>query len=630
VFNPLIFYINKETSLETAKQRLASMGYCRTGEVFELGDFSVHGDTLEIFPVNFAFPLRIEWEFDVIKKIYSFNKQVNRSLDKYESLVIIPRLKQSRKIPPEDIPLEALLKISINDYVVHAHYGIGKFNGTKKMTVREKTDYYFELEYSNKDKLYICRDNAHLIQKYVNFNLNRPKLTRLGTNEWKNTKEKIKKGIRNFALGIIKIQAHRQIKGGIKYPKDTDWQKRFESSFPYLETKDQANATKDVKKDMESVRCMDRIICGDVGYGKTEIAMRCAFKGVMSNYQVAFLVPTTILAYQHYANLKKRLSEFPFYVEMISRFRSSCEQKEILLKLKEGKIDIIIGTHRILSPDVIFNNLGLLIVDEEHKFGVEHKERIKQIKSNIDVLLLTATPIPRTLYMSMVGIKQVSLIKTAPLERLAIKTRIINFDHKIIRKAITDEIGRGGQVFFIHNRIESIELIYKKLKKILPKDINIQVVHGKMPSRLMEKVIVDFINKKIDCLLSTAIIESGIDIPSANTIIINDAHRFGLADLHQLRGRVGRINIQAYAYVVVPKTVNISENALNRLKMLEKFSDLGAGFNIAQSDLELRGAGNILGKEQHGFIYAIGFDMYCRLLRKEVGYLQELFQLKNN
>jgi len=630
VYSFLSFYINKDIALESAIQKLILLGYTRVDEVFEPGDFSVHGDTLEIFPINFTCPLRVEWEFNTVKKLYGFNKKSNQSLNKYESLIIIPRLKKPHKIPPEEIPLEALLKINIGDCVVHSNYGIAMFNGIKKITAREKTNYYFELEYFNKDKIYVHRNDAYLIQKYINFNSRHPPLTRLSSNEWKNTKEKVKKEIRSFALGILKIQAQRQVSGGIQYPKDTDWQKKFESSFPYSETKDQITASLEVKRDMESTYCMDRIICGDVGYGKTEIAMRAAFKGVMHNHQVAFLVPTTILAYQHYANLIKRLSRFPFYLEMLSRFRSPSQQKEILLKLRKGKVDIIIATHRLLSADVIFKNLGLLIIDEEHKFGVEHKERIKQIKSKIDVLSLTATPIPRTLYMSMVGIKQVSTIKTAPSERLSIKTRIIDFNHGIIKKAITSEVQRGGQVFFIHNRVKSIEIVYRKLKKILPETVSIQVVHGQMPPRLMEKVMLDFINKKIDCLLSTAIIESGIDIPSANTIIINDSHRFGLADLHQLRGRVGRINIQAYAYLITPKTTSISEGALNRLKMLEKFSGLGSGFDIAQGDLELRGAGNILGKEQHGFIWAIGLDMYCRLLKEEVAYLREIFKLGSN
>jgi transcription-repair coupling factor (superfamily II helicase) len=455
-----------------------------------------------------------------------------------------------------------------------------------------------------------------------------PKLSRLGSREWIRTKERVSKGIREFALQLLRMEAQRKLMGGFKFSPDNEWQKIFEEKFPYQETEDQIKAIQEVKKDMESAMCMDRIVCGDVGYGKTEVAMRAAFKAVMDNKQVAFLVPTTILAYQHYTNLLKRTKDFPINVEMLSRFRTYHQQKEIIQRLKEGKIDIVVGTHRLLSPDVGFKDLGLLIIDEEHKFGVEHKEKIKELKVGIDVLTLTATPIPRTLYMSLVGIKDIFLIKTPPKERLATKTIICEFNPKILREAIIQEVKRQGQVFFIHNRIQTLPKIEKILRNYLPSEIRIEVVHGKLPSSLMEKIMLDFIEKKIDCLLSTAIVESGIDIPFANTIIINDAHIFGLADLHQLRGRVGRFNVRAYAYFVIPNKETISEEAKKRLKMIEEFSHLGAGFEIAMSDLELRGAGNLLGKEQHGFVWMVGFDLYCRLLKKEIEYLREIFRKK--
>lgn len=629
MFDTFKIYTHKEIPLDEVQNKLITLGYHRVEESLEEGDFSLRGDTLEVFPVNFNFPLRIEWEFDTVKKIYSFDKILNKKIIDYDFLIIIPHLKKAKRYSSEDFPLDAVLRIKKGDYVVHSRYGIGRFLGVTKLKARGVEDYYFEIEYENKDKLYVSKEEAHLVQKYTNFTLKKPRLSRLGSKEWIRIKKKVEEGIKSFALEILKIEAQRKIIGGFKYSKDEEWQKKFEESFPYEETEDQAKATWEVKKDMEQESCMDRIICGDVGYGKTEVAMRAAFKAVMNHKQVAFLVPTTILAYQHYINLMKRLENFPFYVEMLSRFRTPREQKTIIEKIREGKIDIIVGTHRLLSDDVSFKDLGLLIIDEEHKFGVEHKERIKKLKVGIDVVTLTATPIPRTLYMSLIGIKDISLIKTPPKLRLAIKTKVIPFNIDVLKDIIVREIKRGGQVFFIHNRIETIGKIEHSLKKVLPQNIKIGVVHGRLPTHQMEEVMFDFINKKIDCLLSTAIIESGIDIPGANTIIINDAHKFGLADLHQLRGRVGRFNLQAYAYMVVPNRISISSDARSRLERLKEFSHLGAGFEVAMSDLELRGAGNILGKEQHGFIWMVGFDLYCRLLKKEIEYLKDAFKLND-
>ncbi|MBU2045070.1 MAG: DEAD/DEAH box helicase [Candidatus Omnitrophica bacterium] len=630
MFDIFKIYTQKQISIQEANEKLIGLGYRRFDQIAQEGDFSVRGDTLEIFPANFNYPLRIEWEFDSVKKIFSFDKEINRKILDYDFLILVPCHRRSRRYTSEDIPLSAVLEIKKGDYIVHSRYGIGKFLGVKKLKVRDQEDYYFEIEYEHQDKLYVSKEEVHLIQKYANFNLARPRLSRLGTKEWQRTKEKVEKGIKAFALAILRIEAQRKVIGGLRYAEDDSWQKKFEQDFPYQETPDQAKATQDVKNDMQNPGCMDRIICGDVGYGKTEVAMRAAFKAVSSGKQVVILVPTTILAYQHYVNLTKRLKDFPFSVEMISRFRSPREQKNILKRLTEGKVDIIIGTHRILSQDVAFKDLGLLIIDEEHKFGVTHKEKIKKLRVNVDVLSLTATPIPRTLYMSLIGIKNISLIKTPPKERLAIKTEVMLFDIKRLGDMITREITRGGQVFFVHNRIESIGRIEQSLKKVLPKQARIEVVHGRMASRQMEEVMLKFIDKKLDCLLSTAIVESGIDIPTANTIIINNAHRFGLADLHQLRGRVGRHNLQAYCYLVAPPKESLSSDASGRLKMIEEFSHLGAGFEVAMSDLELRGAGNILGREQHGFIWMVGFDLYCRLLKKEIEYLKEAFKLNVN
>lgn len=614
--------------LEGAIDELISLGYHRVDEVFEEGDFALHGDTLELYPVNFNSPLRVEWEFEIITDIYSFDKALNKKVIDYDLLIVIPHLRKAKPYLSENIPLDAILRIKRGDYVVHSRYGIGKFLGIKLLTVKEKKDYYFQIEYENNDKLYIPKEDAHLIQKYANFGLKRPRLSRLGSKEWAKIKEKVQKGIKVFALEILKMEAQRKVIGGFKYIPDSEWQRKFEASFPYRETEGQIKAIAEVKADMEGAGCMDRIICGDVGYGKTEVAMRAAFKAVESGKQVAFLVPTTILAYQHYTNLVKRLKDFPFYVEMLSRFRTQHEQGEILKKLGKGKIDIIVGTHRLLSGDVSFRDLGLLIIDEEHKFGVRHKEKIKKLKVNIDILTLTATPIPRTLYMGLIGLKGISMIRTPPKERLAVKTKIIQFNVNNLKEAIVKEVKRGGQVFFVHNRIETIGRVEQALRKVLPEKIRVGLVHGRLPTPAMEKVMMDFINRKIDCLFSTAIVESGIDIPTANTIIINDAYRFGLADLHQLRGRVGRFNVQAFAYLVIPDTRTIPLDAESRLAHICEFSHLGAGFEVAMTDLELRGAGNILGKEQHGFIWKVGFDLYCRLLKKEIEYLKLTFKIK--
>lgn len=630
MFDTLKIYRHKELPLKNAVSQLVALGYHRVDAAAEEGDFALHGDTLEVYPINFNFPLRIEWEFETIDKIYAFDKAVNRKVADYDLLIVIPHPKKAKRYASENSPLNAVLRIKKGDYVVHSRYGIGKFCGVRNMTVRGESGPYFEIEYDRKDKLYVSKEDAHLVQKYTGFSLKRPRLSRLGSKEWSRTKEKVQKGIKVFALEILKMEAQRKIIGGFKYIADSQWQKKFEESFPYEETEDQVRSTAEVKSDMEKPGCMDRIICGDVGYGKTEVAMRAAFKGVESGKQVAFLVPTTILAYQHYANLVKRLKDFPFYVEMLSRFRTRHEQDSILKKLSQGKIDIIVGTHRLLSDDVSFKDLGLLIIDEEHKFGVGHKEKIKKLKVNVDVLTLTATPIPRTLYMGLIGLKGISIIRTPPKQRLAVKTEIIEYNIDGLREIIIKEFKRGGQVFFIHNRIETIHGIEQSLKKVLPSEIKLALVHGRLPTQVMEKVMMDFINQKIDCLFSTAIVESGIDIPTANTIIIDQAHRFGLADLHQLRGRVGRFDLQAFAYLVVPEGRNIPQDAVNRLEHICEFSHLGAGFEVAMTDLELRGAGNILGKEQHGFVWMVGFDLYCRLLKKEIEYLKQAFKIDIN
>lgn len=627
MFDTLKLYTRKQIPLTETVEHLTRLGHRRVDDVLEEGDFSVRGDIIEVFPSNFNFPVRIEWEFEAIDMMYSYDKTLQRKLISYDFLIIIPYTKIKKRYT-EEIPLDIVLKIKKGDYVVHSRFGIGKLLGTKKIKVKDKEEYFFEIEYAGGDKLFIPKEEAHLVQKYMSFVSKPPRLTKLGTKEWIRTKERAQSSIRKYAFELLRMQAQRKLIGGFQFSKDNEWQPLFEERFPYRETDDQAKATEEVKKDMESRICMDRLICGDVGYGKTEVAMRAAFKAVLDGKQVAFLVPTTILAYQHYKNLSERVSDFPIIVEMLSRFRTKREQHQIVQKLKSGKVDIVVGTHRLLSNDIEFGGLGLLIVDEEQKFGVAAKEKIKKMKVGIDVLTLTATPIPRTLYMGIVGIKEISLIKTPPKERLSVRTKVFNFSPSLLKEAIFREKKRKGQVFFIHNRIESLSKIGAVLRKVLPSEITVGVVHGRMPSRHIERVMFDFLKKKIDCLLSTAIVESGIDIPSVNTIIVNDAHRFGLSDLHQLRGRVGRFNIQAYAYFLVPKFSLLPRYVQKRLKLLEEFSHLGAGFEIAMRDLEMRGAGNLLGPQQHGFIWMIGFDLYCRLFKKEIEYLKDTFRIE--
>lgn len=618
-------YKHKVISIDQVCKALVKLGYNRLQGVTESGDFALKGDTLEVFPVNFTLPVRIEWEFDKISKIYSFDQDFAK-ISVYDLLIVIPFSKKAFRYRTEDFPLEASLRIRAGDYIVHTHYGIGKFLGVKKIKTEERHEYFFQIEYAKGDRIYVSKENAHLIQKYINFQTKKPILTNLGTQQWKKIKEKTKEGIRNYALTIIRMEAQRRLIGGFRYPSDTKWQKEFNSQFPYELTPDQKKAAEIVRQEMHSEKCMDRMLCGGVGYGKTEVAMRAAFRAAVSGRQVAFLVPTTILAYQHFINLLRRMKDFPLSVEMLSRFRSFSEQKNIIQRLKEGKIDIIVGTHRLLSDDVGFKELGLLIIDEEQKFGVEHKERIKSRRIGIDVLTLTATPIPRTLYMSMLGIKDISLIQTPPRDRLAIKTKVSFFSLNVVKKAIQREVKRKGQVFFIHNRIKDIEKIARKIKSSLP-GIKLGIAHGRLAPAKIENIMLDFIDAKIDVLVSTAIVESGIDIPNANTIIINNAHCFGLADLHQLRGRVGRFKQQAYAYCLRPLHFQIKPESEKKLEYIEEFSHLGAGFELARRDLEMRGAGNLLGKQQHGFIWMVGFDLYCRLLKKEVDYLKEAFKI---
>ena len=508
------------------------------------------------------------------------------------------------------------------DFVVHIEHGIGRFHGLLRMPVDGTEREYLQVEYAQGDQLYVPVHQADRLARYVGAGEAIPSLHRLGTAEWEQVKQRARRAVAEIADDLLELYAAREVVQGHAFSPDAAWQHELEASFPYVETEDQLVAIEAVKQDMEQARPMDRLICGDVGYGKTEVALRAAFKAIMDNKQVAILVPTTVLAQQHYTNFSRRLAAFPVSVAMLSRFQTSGQQDRVLSGLANGSVDLVIGTHRLLSNDVAVKDLGLLIVDEEQRFGVAHKERIKQLRTEVDVLTLTATPIPRTLHMSLTGVRDLSTIDTPPEERLPIKTFVGDFDETLVRQAILREIDRNGQVFFVHNRVQGIEQIAARLGKIVP-EVRIAIAHGQMPERELSAVMLAFAEGDYDVLVCTSIIESGLDIPNANTIIINRADMFGLAQLYQLRGRVGRSAVRAYAYMLVDKYKALSEDARRRLEAIQEASELGAGFRIAMHDLEIRGAGELLGSRQHGHIAAVGFDLYTRLLAQAVNEARE-------
>ena len=516
-------------------------------------------------------------------------------------------------------PILSLIDLKVGDYVVHVSHGIAIYDGIRRLAIDGRAQDFLILRYNGDDILYVPTYQVDLVQKYIGSkdNAYKPRVDRLGGVAWSRRKGRVKKSIEQMAGELLKLYALRQARKGFSFPVEVPWQTEFEALFPYQETGDQLQAIEDVKADMEDERPMDRLVCGDVGYGKTEIALRAAFKAVMSEKQVAILVPTTILALQHYDTFEKRFQPFPVNIEMLNRFRTPKEIKQIKEGLAKGTIDVVIGTHSLLSKTVELNNLGLLIVDEEHRFGVKHKEKIKQFKETIDVLTLTATPIPRTLHMSLVGIRDFSTINTPPADRLPIQTYVMPYDSDVIREAITTELGRGGQVFFVHNRVQDIQSIALAIQQLVP-DARVAIAHGQMPERELETIMLEFVRHKHDILVCTMIIESGLDIPNVNTILINRADALGLAQLYQLRGRVGRATVQAYGYLFYPQDRAITEGAQKRLRVIEEFTDLGSGFKIALRDLEIRGAGNILGAEQHGHIVTVGYELYCRLLEEAV------------
>ncbi len=525
--------------------------------------------------------------------------------------------RKRKKTSYEGKKIQSFSELSVGDYVVHEDHGLGVYRGIEKIERDKVVKDYLKIEYADGGNLYLPATRLDGIQKYAGADAKAPKLNKLGGEQWNRTKTRVKTAVREIARDLVKLYAARQEMGGFPYEKDTVWQKEFEELFPYEETDDQLEAIEATKRDMESRKIMDRLICGDVGYGKTEIALRAAFKAIQDGKQVVYLVPTTILAQQHYNTFVQRMKDFPVRVDLMSRFRTPAEMKKTIEDLKKGLVDIVIGTHRVLSKDVKFKDLGLLIIDEEQRFGVAHKEKIKQLKENVDVLTLTATPIPRTLHMSLVGIRDMSVLEEPPVDRTPIQTYVMEYNDEMVREAINRELARNGQVYYVYNRVKNIDEIAAHIQELVP-DASVVFAHGQMSEHKLEKIMFDFINGDIDVLVSTTIIETGLDIPNANTMIIHDADHLGLSQLYQLRGRVGRSSRVSYAFLMYKRDKLLKEEAEKRLQAIREFTELGSGIKIAMRDLEIRGAGNVLGAEQHGHMEAVGYDLYCKLLNQAV------------
>ena len=514
--------------------------------------------------------------------------------------------------------IQDFAELSIGDFVVHEKHGLGIYRGIEKVEVDKIVKDYIKIEYRGGSNLYILATQLDALQKYSGADTTKaPKLNKLGGQEWNKTKSRVRGAVKNIAKELVELYAVRQEKEGYVCGPDTVWQREFEEMFPYEETEDQLNAIEDTKRDMESTKIMDRLVCGDVGYGKTEVALRAAFKAVQESRQVVYLVPTTILAQQHYNTFVQRMKEFPVKVELLCRFRTPAQQKKAIEGLKKGQVDIVVGTHRVLSKDIEFKNLGLLIIDEEQRFGVAHKEKIKQLKKDVDVLTLTATPIPRTLHMSLIGIRDMSVLEEPPMDRIPIQTYVMEYDEETVREAINRELRRGGQVYYVYNRVTDIAEVALRISKLVP-DARVDFAHGQMSERELEQVMYGFINGEIDVLVSTTIIETGLDISNVNTMIIHDSDRYGLSQLYQLRGRIGRSNRTSYAFLMYRPNMVLRETAEKRLAAIREYTDLGSGFKIAMRDLELRGAGNLLGAQQHGHMNAVGYDLYCKMLSEAV------------
>jgi transcription-repair coupling factor (superfamily II helicase) len=597
--NTLFLEKNLKIPFSFLLRKLDEMGYEKVWQVLQIGEFSPRGGIVDVFPINLNFAIRIEFLGNKVENIFRLPVEIED--EKREKEILKKRLK-SQKI------FSDLKGLKPGDYLVHLDHGIGIYNGQRTINKEQ----YYVLEYAQGDKLYVPFGLERKLSRYIGFS--EPKISRLGTLTWIKTKKKVKEEAEKFARELLKIYAKREIVTRPPYLK-SEMVKYLKETFPFEETPDQEKAIEDIEKDLENEKPMDRLICGDVGFGKTEVALRAMVRVVESGYQAAMLCPTTILANQHYQNFKKRLKDLPIEIGILTRIQTKKEQKETIKKLKEGKVDILVGTHRILSRDVEFKKLGLLVIDDEHKFGVRQKEKLKKLRAELDVLSLSATPIPRTLYFSLSGLREISLIQTPPSGRLPIKTFILPFSEKVIKEAIEKELKRGGQVYYLHNRVENINSVKNFLEDLLP-NVKFGIAHGRLNEKELVRVMEDFQNKKIDVLVATTIIEAGLDLPNVNTLIVADSTRLGLSQAYQIRGRIGRSNVQAFAYFLYPQ--KLTPLAKERLKALKEAEELGSGYKIALKDLELRGAGNILGKEQSGNINKVGLNLYCQMLAEAI------------
>ena len=611
-------HVGQEQPMSRLLPQLLAFGYERVDAVANPGHFALRGGILDVFPATFESPLRLEFQGQRVATMRSFNPKTLETLEHHTMVVVLPR--RVHTTLSVEVPFEAFVDLQQGDAVVRLEHGIGRYVGRATLTGTRGRQEALILEYAGGDRLYVPLDQLHLVQKYASFGHREPALHTLGGTAWQRAKARAYAGAWSYARELLEVQAKRLAMPGHAFSEDHEWQRTFEARFPFRETPDQLTATADVKADMEQARVMDRLLLGDVGYGKTEVALRAAFKAVMDQVQVAVLVPTTILAYQHCRTFTARMAEFPVQVAALSRFQSEAQQREILSSLAEGRCDIVIGTHRLLSSDVRFKRLGLLIIDEEQRFGVRDKEQLKRWRTQLDVLSLSATPIPRTLYLALVGAREMSLVVTPPENRHPVATQVIEEEDDAMRRWIARELERGGQVYVVHPRVRPLHDLARRIRQLAP-SARVAVAHGQMPEESLESVIVAFMEGRVDVLVTTTIIESGVDIPNANTLIVYRAESFGLADLYQLRGRVGRFDRKAYAYFLVPKRAVLTADARRRLGAITEHTALGAGFKIAMEDLKIRGAGNLLGLEQSGHVTAVGFDLYCRLLREAVGRL---------
>ena len=606
-----------ETEAKTAMKELGELASTHDVTVFceNAGEAQRLGELLH--EVDTTVRDRIDIPIGYLHRGFVWEGEKDRPIALFGHHELFHRYEQRRRVKKvvASRPVDSFLDLKVGDYVVHVAHGIAKFTGMQTIQKDGRSEEYLTLRFAENATLHVPAARINLIQKYIGGFHGHPQLSRLGSGVWEKQKAKVSEAVMDMAAELIEVQAARAAELGMAYPSDTDWQKEFEAEFPYDPTPDQVVAAEEIKQDMQKPRPMDRLLCGDVGYGKTELAMRAAFKAVEAGKQVAVLVPTTVLAEQHYRSFRERMAGYPFQIDSISRFKTSKESKEIVGKLAKGEIDILIGTHRLISKDVRFTDLGLVVIDEEQRFGVTHKERLKQMRKTVDVLTMSATPIPRTLHMSMLGLRDISSLTTAPQDRRSVVTEVISYDPQRIKAAIIRELNREGQVYFVHNRVHNIIEVADEIQKLVP-DARIIIGHGQMPDGEMEDAMLKFIRHEADILVCTTIIESGLDIPNANTIFINHADRFGLSELHQLRGRVGRYKHRAYCYLLLPPDRPVTPVAAKRLKAIEEYSHLGAGFKIAMRDLEIRGAGNILGPEQSGHIATVGYEMYCQLLEE--------------